>query len=299
MINLFRKKKDPEIVRIHSNLDNSFSRLGNDIDYIQRWIRHLHDKHESFEQKHNSHIELTRKDIDSLSRWINYLNKHNIETKTYLKQLLFHVDELQKKDKELLDYVKKLENSINEKVILLQGHLGTLERTTKGQLKDMSLSLKSDFYENISSVKKEFDLHKIEFENDRKKLDEISKLHQEKKEQIDKIEKEKSKEISKEISNNTLIKQTTSSVKDKVASFIETKSSLSGSQLELLNVLYEADRPLSYGDLSKILNKKSKSIRNLIYELREAGLEVKSRFIGLRTKGFFLTKETKILVSGR
>jgi biotin operon repressor len=287
MFNLFRKKKDPEILKIHSNLDNSFSRLGNDIDYIQRWLKHLHEKHEIFDQNHQLHIDMTKKDLDSLTKWVYYLNKHNIESKTYIKHLFNYIGELQKKDIELINYVKNLESSFEERFKDIQGHHGTLERTTKGQLKDMSFSLKSELNDRLSSFEKEFKSYQDDLSFYKNQLNEIKEKHQ------NLIVKTKEKEIKKEdLSQN-------SSIKSHVNSFVETKSSLSGSQLELLNVLYESDRPLSYSDLSKILNKKSKSIRNLIYELREAGVDIKSRFIGIRTKGFFLTKETKILVSGR
>jgi biotin operon repressor len=77
------------------------------------------------------------------------------------------------------------------------------------------------------------------------------------------------------------------------------KSSLNGAQLELVRVLYDSDRPLSYSDLAKILNKKGKSIRNLIYEIREKGVNIESRFVGLKNKGFYLTKDQKIGLSGR
>ncbi len=80
---------------------------------------------------------------------------------------------------------------------------------------------------------------------------------------------------------------------------IVPKHEFSGSQLELLNVLYHADRPLSYEDLSRLLGKKEKSIRNLIYELRGKKVDVLSRPIGIRIKGFYLVKEEKIRVSGR
>lgn len=77
------------------------------------------------------------------------------------------------------------------------------------------------------------------------------------------------------------------------------KSEMNGSQIEMLNVLYHADRPLSYDEIAKILVKKPKSIRNLIYELREKNIDIKARPIGIRKKGFFISKEEKIRVSGR
>lgn len=80
---------------------------------------------------------------------------------------------------------------------------------------------------------------------------------------------------------------------------VEGKSYFTGSQLEFMKVLYDADRPLSYSELAHILGKKDKSVRNLIYELREKGIKIKSRFVGLRKKGFYLPKEEKIKITGR
>lgn len=281
MIRFFRKKKDPEIVKIHSNLTHSFSRMGNDIDYIQNWLRHLHDKNHYLEQKHHSHLELTKKDVENLSNWVHYLNKHTTELRSYFSELITHIKHLQKKDDDLLNRVVQLENNLNSNVSSLKGHLGTLERTTQGQIKDMSLVFKDTLNNHISNIKKDFDDHKTEFQNHQKKFAEIQ--HSSKQEIEKKVEE--LPVVEKKVEPNI--------------SLVKVKNSLSGSQIELLNVLYDADRPLSYGDLSKILNKKSKSVRNLIYELRDAGIDVKSRFVGLRKKGFYLTNETKILVSGR
>lgn len=77
------------------------------------------------------------------------------------------------------------------------------------------------------------------------------------------------------------------------------RSSMTESQLELLNLLYHSDKPLSYLDIAGIVGKKEKSVRNLVYEIREKGINVLSKSIGARTKGFYLNKEEKIKVSGR
>jgi len=77
------------------------------------------------------------------------------------------------------------------------------------------------------------------------------------------------------------------------------RSMMSDSELEVLNVLYAADHPLGYDEIAKRVNKTPKSIRNLVYELRKKRVEVKDKQIGFRQKGFFLTKEIKIKISGR
>ncbi|MGM5484652.1 MAG: hypothetical protein ACQEP1_02150 [Nanobdellota archaeon] len=81
--------------------------------------------------------------------------------------------------------------------------------------------------------------------------------------------------------------------------FKVNRSALTGSQLEFLNLLYHADRPLSYEEISNMLGKKSKSVRNLIYGLRSKGLEIKNKYVGLRKKGFYIDKKEKLKLTGR
>ena len=76
-------------------------------------------------------------------------------------------------------------------------------------------------------------------------------------------------------------------------------SALSGSELEILRLLYHADKPLSYQDIAKQTAKSEKSIRNIIYELRKKGIVIKAVPVGIRQKGFYLDSKTKVLVSGR
>ena len=81
-------------------------------------------------------------------------------------------------------------------------------------------------------------------------------------------------------------------------SFID-KSSLPGSQIELINFLYNSERPVGYEEISRRLSKSTKSIRNLIYELRKKGIEIKDKPIAVREKGFYLERTEKIKISGR
>lgn len=77
------------------------------------------------------------------------------------------------------------------------------------------------------------------------------------------------------------------------------KNSLTGAEVEVVNLLYHSDRPLSYDEIANRLGKKEKSIRNLIYEVRRKGIDVQDRPVGVKEKGFFLSKEAKLSVTGR
>lgn len=88
-------------------------------------------------------------------------------------------------------------------------------------------------------------------------------------------------------------------VKKSIKPEIFDKSLMAKSHLELLTLLYHSDRILSYEELSKRLNKTRKSIRNIIYEMRKKGVDISDKAISSKEKGFYLTKEVKIKVSGR
>lgn len=245
-MNLFRKpKKSQEVLNLNRHLNFAFSKLDQDINNVQQWVTHLHEKNIHLERSHGSHVDVTKRDITSITRWIHYLNRHNLELQGYLKDLTGHLISLQNKDTELLERIHSLESKLEEyKSELSLGQARTQEGTSKGQVEDKSssVSLPLSRPDPVISV--------------------------------------------------PLIKET----QDKISI---NKSSLTGSQIELLQVLYESDRPLSYNDLARILNKKGKSVRNLIYELRDKGIDVGSRFVGLRKKGFYLTSENKVKLSGR
>ncbi|MGM5487873.1 MAG: hypothetical protein ACQESG_02900 [Nanobdellota archaeon] len=80
---------------------------------------------------------------------------------------------------------------------------------------------------------------------------------------------------------------------------IKDKSALNPSQDELMEVLFRATEPLDYKRIAAALGKKEKSIRNMIYEMREKGADIKDKNIGFRKKGFYITEETKMQISGR
>ncbi|MFO7711096.1 MAG: hypothetical protein R6V53_05015 [Candidatus Woesearchaeota archaeon] len=80
---------------------------------------------------------------------------------------------------------------------------------------------------------------------------------------------------------------------------IKDRNALNPSQEELMEVLYKATEPLDYKRIAAALGKKEKSVRNMIYEMREKGVDIRDRSIGFRKKGFYLTEEKKIELSGR
>ncbi|MFP4423673.1 MAG: hypothetical protein ACLFP2_00420 [Candidatus Woesearchaeota archaeon] len=80
---------------------------------------------------------------------------------------------------------------------------------------------------------------------------------------------------------------------------IKDRNALNAGQEELMEILFKATEPLDYKRIAAALGKKEKSVRNMIYEMREKGVDIRDKSIGFRKKGFYLTEEKKIELSGR
>lgn len=207
---------------IENRLTLTFHKVREDIRLLKEWILHLNSKHEDLDN-YKEGLTLTNDEVKNLGLWVGYLERRYNDLSEHTKSVHNYILDLHKNDKEIFDRLKSLEN--------VQGQVGTIEGTNKGQIGD-----KSSFEENKGEVQK---------------------------------------------------------------SVIIDKDRLSGAQIEVLNILYNYDKPLGYDRIAKILGKKEKSIRNLIYELRIKGINIKSRPVGVRQKGFYLEHEDKIRVSGR
>lgn len=200
LIRFFKKGDRWEALK--NAISSSFSKVRYDLQHVFAWISYFKQKHE-----HNDYQHHVLK---------NHLGEHR-------NAIIYLHDEIEL----LKNKIKLMEIDAKRP----QGQLRTIQRTSQGQVKDMSL---------------------------------------------------KKKDISKDTKTHVI-----------------DKSSLTGSQVELLNLLYHSDKPLSYEMIAKLLGKKEKSIRNLIYELREKGTNIETKPIAPRTKGFYLGREEKIKVSGR
>lgn len=226
----------------------------------------------------NLHYSFSRvdRDITHVGQWINHLHeKHNNLEKSHSS----HVELTRKELESVARWIKFL----HDHSVDLQKNLVAVENLAKGESqRNADLKKKVDFLESeVESIKGH--LRTQQGTSTGQVQDKSHDIHL--------------KKIVPSVEDHPLL--IVPEERESASHVMINKSALNGAQLELLRILYEADRPLSYGDLAKILNKKGKSIRNLIYEIREKGVNIESRFVGLKKKGFYLTREQKIKVSGR
>jgi len=214
-----------------------------------------------------------KNDIDSIKKWVIHLNKKSAEIDTY---------------KEHLTLTKEDVKNLNLWITYLEGR-----------------------HNNLHSYV--LDLHK----NDKELFERVQKL-EEIKEKHEKIilnasELVKNSSFAGQGQLGTLQGTSKGQVEDKSLEktpqetkvktpkklSILDKEAFTGAEMEILDILYSSDRPISYDKISKIVGKKEKSIRNLIYEIRRKGIDILTKPIGIRQKGFYLPQEEKIKVSGR
>ncbi len=228
-------------VPITKDINTVFGDISKEMDMMRRWVMHINSRGDYVHRRHNSHVEITKKELGNITRWIDYLRGDINHLKSIVKQTTGYILETHKHHKEMHERVNKLEKEIEEskqRQRIKEGKRTSdrgQQRTSQGQNKDTT---------------------------------------------------EDNKIWPKRAIAPQAIK-------------VVDRNAMNPSQEELLKLLYEADRPLDYGTMARILRKKEKSIRNLIYEIRDKGIEIKDQPIGFRKKGFFLEEAQKIRISGR
>ncbi len=213
--------------------------------------------------KLNSNLSLTfsniKEDMDSLKGWITHLNRKSKDIDEYKEHLT-----LTKKDvKNLNLWINYLEGRHND----LHSYILDLHKNDK------------ELFERLKRVE--------EFKENQEKLSQG---------QLGTLQGTTG-DITRDKSIEKVPQETKVKTPKKLS--VLDKEKFTGAELEVLNVLYHSDRPVSYESIAKIVGKKEKSIRNLIYEVRRKGIDVLTKPIGIRQKGFYLEQEEKIKVSGR
>jgi DNA-binding CsgD family transcriptional regulator len=196
------------------------------------------------------------KDMYHVGQWIKHLHEKNTDLE------MLHSSHVELTRNEL--------SSINRWIKYLHDHSVELRRFAG----ELTFQLKSANEYNVE-LKKRLDLLEQELSTIKGHLrtQDRTRTGQGQDTSIENIPKVEHKPVVHQVVNQNpiIISQNDSAT----SGVLINKSALNGAQLELVRILYDSDRPLSYSDLAKILNKKGKSIRNLIYEIRDKGVNRK------------------------
>jgi len=99
------------LLRINDRIDNTFSKLDNDVGLLQRWVQHLVDKNSEIQRSHDDHISLTKRDVVKLNKWIAYLHKHNHDLHNHVKKMSESMAALNQTNQEIMQRLVQLEKT--------------------------------------------------------------------------------------------------------------------------------------------------------------------------------------------
>ena len=304
-IDFFLKKTRENEVQ-HSLFEHKNRVLEEKVRAIEEFLKQQNDFNteitslfKDFSQKINSinkridHLETDIKgsiseslevEVQNAINKVNKLNKQDIialkNTYSEFRELLRSLNKRVKKIEELEENLKTLKQTLSknsvhsEKTSDFQGvSHSNVPRTHKGHVKDKSgqvgtfkdMSLINQVNKDLKGITKNL-------------KQEISDLTQ-------------TDNIKEHLRENLLTRDI------KESDLLESK--LSNLEEQLLRVLLNTTRPLSYLELSRITGRQEKTIRNTIYSLRKKGFVINDKVVPPRIKVFYLPEHIKLLLSGR
>ncbi|MEM2121679.1 MAG: HTH domain-containing protein [Candidatus Woesearchaeota archaeon] len=253
------------IESIDRALKAAFLKIKAEFMNVKLWIDFFNDKFIKNELEHNEIKEIINEQNKKLEFLVVKLN--DIENKTSVLEK--NIESLRMSERKNLEQeineIKSVHNDIKELFETLKLELSKQKdmiRTRPGHDKDMSGHVRT--HKDISQD----------------------------------MNKEKNFLLEKEIFEEKNIKYTSGLYKKEKA-VVEKNERMSVTEKSLLRILYETDSPLTYADLSRMLGREEKTIRNAIYELRKKGFDIHDKLVSSKEKAFYLPKELKLKISGR
>ncbi len=242
-------------------LKTAFLRVKTEFLNVRLWIDFLNKKLTNSEKKQ-----------DKLQTLIN-LNQDSIH------KLFLNIEKIEKKVKEneaRIQELLKSKESLEERLELSSSNFT--------ELKNIQIELKNLIQEFKGSVKGQFHYKRVTRRTCRDtsgtRLGHVRDM----------------RNFQENLQKQEITHEKEQETKQDISFLLDT---LTITERELLGILYRHSEPLSYRDLSRMLGRSKKTVRNTIYELRRKGLPILDRYLLPKEKGFFITKELKLELSGR
>lgn len=250
----------PSLESINQALKAAFLKIKTEFFNVRLWIDFFNEKLSKNESEHNEIRNLIYEQNKKLDSLVSRLGELEKET-SEIKNSILSIPE--KKDN--LEYqifeIKRVHNDIKNLFEAIKSEI-SMEKDTKGHDKDISGHDK-DMIGTHQDMRKD-----RQFLSEKRFFD---------------IETKKSRDF---IAKKRIVE-------------VKNENELSVTEKGLLKILYESENPLTYTDLSRMLGKEEKTIRNSIYELRKKGFDINDKLVSSKEKAFYLTEEMKLKISGR
>ena len=165
-----------KIETIKLQLANSFTNIRKDIELQNKWINFLNQNHSQLKHHHDTHKEVTLKQMENVASWIKHLNDNTKQHEMRVLDLEKHIQKAFKLyNDHLLEIHKKLailsqqqsqiqnqsinvetikKEAVNETLVSLEHSLNSIKRHFADELKQMDDSLKHQ-NDQMLAMKKE------------------------------------------------------------------------------------------------------------------------------------------------
>jgi biotin operon repressor len=252
----------PSLESINQALKAAFLKIKTEFFNVRLWIDFFNDKFLKNESEHNeirNLVDEQNKILGSVISKLNELEKKTIALENNISSL------------KMPEERKGLEQEINE------------IRQVHNQVKELFESIKTEIYK-----KKEESGHDKDMSGHDRDMTGTYKD----------MRKDAAFLLEKEFFGKELKKSRDFFAEKRIVK-VKDENELSITEKGLLKILYESDVPLTYADLSRMLGREEKTIRNSIYELRKKGFDISDKLISSKEKAFYLADDIKLKISGR
>ncbi|MGB9748279.1 MAG: HTH domain-containing protein [Candidatus Woesearchaeota archaeon] len=226
--------------------------------------------------------------------WIDFFNAKILKNESEHAEIRVLVDEQNKR----LDSLVSRLNEIEKKTALLESNVSSLKISEEKRGLEYEIAeikkVHNDIRELFEAIKSELSKKKDASGHDK----DMSGHDRDMIGTYQDVRKDRVFLFEKEFFDRELKKSKNFVVKKRIAEFRD-ENELSVTEKSLLKILYESDSPLTYADLSRMLGREEKTIRNSIYELRKKGFGINDKLVSSKEKAFYLTEEMKLKISGR
>ncbi len=164
-----------KIETLKVQLGNSFLNIRKDIELQNKWINFLNQNHTNLKTHHDSHKEITAKQLDNLSQWIKHLHENTKqhqgrvqELETHLQKAFKlyneHIIEMNKKINHVMQIQSQVQTvnpeaikrqAVNESLITVEHSLSSLKQQFSDELKQLDGIMKKQQQQVHDLIKKE------------------------------------------------------------------------------------------------------------------------------------------------
>jgi hypothetical protein len=230
-----KRSKNPDETHFQESVVRSFAHIKDDMELQRQWIAYLNHLHGMLSEAHESHRDLTGKDLDELKRWIVYLQENTVKHEAAIQKFEGDLAKTIHSYNRFLLHLHKEVRQSAERESLLRKHI-------VDEVKSLLVEHKREVTEHLTRVQ-DHTLHQV-------------------REHTDRVKGHLAHEVEQHINR----------LKPSLQEKTPENHSLSNPEQKLFNLLLSQSDPVSYQFLSDKTGNSVNTVRVIMNSLRKRGL---------------------------